>query len=345
MEKVKNFFRKVGTFCKNTALKVGSFCKSTFLKVKGLAVVHKVAAIAIAAGSVAAITLAVVLPVSISAANRKKAEQTQEPEHVHVFANEWSKNSENHWHAATCGHDVKGSEGAHEYGEWTYVDENNHEKVCSVCGYKIEEKHEWNAWHLDPSNEAKEIRECSVCGYVQEKDHVHNFSFKDFVWTETPGAYTAQARFVCDAHEVYDLHDAAITKLSHTDADCENDGANTWKAEYDKYSDTKVEVIAASGHSIDDYGFCTNCDEYKGTELPDPDMPTEFSKPAGKYFYRFNIDSHYKYKKIHTNILASEFHFYAKYSEELKDENEHLEIDKKDVFYGTEKGIKDARTR
>ena len=37
--------------------------------------------------------------------------------------------------------------------------------------------------------------------------------------------------------------------------------------------------------------------------------------------------------------------FYTKFSEELKDENEHLEIDKKDVFYGTEKGIKDARTR
>lgn len=286
MEKVKNFFRKVGTFCKNTALKVGSFCKSTFLKVKGWALAHKIAAIAIAAGSVVAITLAIVLPVSISAANRNKSQQEPaEPEHVHVFANEWSKNSENHWHAATCGHDVKGDQAAHTFGAWTVV------------------------------SEEKEQRTCTVCGYVQEKDHVHNFSFQDFVWTETPGAYTAKARYVCDAHEIYDLHDAAVTKLSHTDADCENDGANTWKAEYDKYSDTKVEVIAASGHSIDDYGFCTNCDEYKGTELPDPDMVTEFSKPAGKYFYRFNIDSHYKYKKIHTNILASEFHFYAKYSE------------------------------
>ena len=37
--------------------------------------------------------------------------------------------------------------------------------------------------------------------------------------------------------------------------------------------------------------------------------------------------------------------FYTKFSEEIKEKDEHVEIDGKDVFYGTEKGIKDARTK
>ena len=37
--------------------------------------------------------------------------------------------------------------------------------------------------------------------------------------------------------------------------------------------------------------------------------------------------------------------FYTKFKEELKEKEEHIEIDGKDVFHGTEKGIKDARTR
>ena len=37
--------------------------------------------------------------------------------------------------------------------------------------------------------------------------------------------------------------------------------------------------------------------------------------------------------------------FYTKYSEESHDKDFYLELDKKDVFYGTEKGIKDARNK
>ena len=38
------------------------------------------------------------------------------PEHVHTFSTEWTSDETNHWHAATCGHDVKDGESAHTFG-------------------------------------------------------------------------------------------------------------------------------------------------------------------------------------------------------------------------------------
>ena len=48
------------------------------------------------------------------------------PEHVHTFSTEWTSDETNHWHAATCGHDVKDGEGAHTFGN---------DGMCSVCDY------------------------------------------------------------------------------------------------------------------------------------------------------------------------------------------------------------------
>ena len=61
--------------------------------------------------------------------------------HIHTFSTEWSKNVTSHWHASTCGHDVKDSEANHTYGEWIVVTEStesekgHQKKTCSVCGY------------------------------------------------------------------------------------------------------------------------------------------------------------------------------------------------------------------
>lgn len=35
--------------------------------------------------------------------------------HEHTFASFWVTNDEYHWHPSTCGHDVKGDEGRHEF--------------------------------------------------------------------------------------------------------------------------------------------------------------------------------------------------------------------------------------
>ena len=65
--------------------------------------------------------------------------------HTHTFATGWEHDSNTHWHAATCGHNVKGNEGAHSYGEWSTVTPASEtangvkRKTCTVCGYYVDE--------------------------------------------------------------------------------------------------------------------------------------------------------------------------------------------------------------
>ena len=69
------------------------------------------------------------------------------PVHTHTFDNSrWEKNETSHWHPATCGHDVKGSEGAHEFSDWgvvtpaTTTSEGLEARTCRICSYKEERK-------------------------------------------------------------------------------------------------------------------------------------------------------------------------------------------------------------
>ena len=60
---------------------------------------------------------------------------TPEPTHEHTYANEWSKNETKHWHAATCGDDVKKDEADHTWNDG--VETTNGTKfTCTVCGYE-----------------------------------------------------------------------------------------------------------------------------------------------------------------------------------------------------------------
>ena len=81
--------------------------------------------------------------------------------------------------------------------------------------------------------------------------HVHQMVFDSFVWTETPGAYTAKAKYVCSANDGQEeLHDANVSLLSTTAPSCEEDGANVWKAVYEGNEGTKTEVLANLGGHI-----------------------------------------------------------------------------------------------
>lgn len=52
-----------------------------------------------------------------------------EPEHVHTFSSDWSFSETEHWHAATCEHDVKDSLGNHVDTDANFI--------CDVCGYEL----------------------------------------------------------------------------------------------------------------------------------------------------------------------------------------------------------------
>ncbi len=63
--------------------------------------------------------------------------------HEHTFAEEWSSDETNHWHAATCEHNEEKSELAeHRFGDWiervvpTEYTEGWQERFCIECGYR-----------------------------------------------------------------------------------------------------------------------------------------------------------------------------------------------------------------
>ncbi len=99
--------------------------------------------------------------------------------HTHSYAEEWTNDENEHWHAPTCGHTVEGSEkGAHNDGD--------EDGKCDVCGYAPEHFHtfeeEWTSdktghWHRATCDHAdqkdafgghtgyEETGLCEVCGY------------------------------------------------------------------------------------------------------------------------------------------------------------------------------------
>ena len=66
--------------------------------------------------------------------------------HTHKFASEWTKDETNHWHAATCGHEVTEGKTAHTFGDWittkeaTCTEEGSKTGVCEICKKEVTEK-------------------------------------------------------------------------------------------------------------------------------------------------------------------------------------------------------------
>jgi hypothetical protein len=114
--------------------------------------------------------------------------------HTHKFAEEWSKDENNHWHESTCGHDVKDGEAAHTFGEWTETlaatcgDKGSKERECTVCGYKETAEIEATGAHEMEDSEWENVeeatddtpavigRKCSVCDQVVETKTLKSLS-------------------------------------------------------------------------------------------------------------------------------------------------------------------------
>ena len=72
--------------------------------------------------------------------NRTKTEPVGKDQNAHAYSTEWSKDATNHWHAASCGHNVVKDEAAHEWNDGevttqpTYYEEGVKTYTCTVCG-------------------------------------------------------------------------------------------------------------------------------------------------------------------------------------------------------------------
>ena len=138
----------------------------------------------------------------------------------------------------------------------------------------------------------------------------HDYQFVEFVWTETPESFTAQAKYVCshDATHV-ELHDAEITNAVTTEPGCETTGVRTYTASYDGHTDTKTDAITPINHDWQvayqwsaDYSTCTasavckNDSSHKLTETVDSvytvvTPATEISEGLGKYTATFTKEA------------------------------------------------------
>ena len=83
--------------------------------------------------------------------------------HTHTYSNAWSSDDTHHWHAATCGHDVKDSYAEHTFGAWvtdteaSCTTDGSKHHVCSVCGKSVSET-------IPATGHTYVNHICSVCG-------------------------------------------------------------------------------------------------------------------------------------------------------------------------------------
>jgi len=135
-------------------------------------------------------------------------EVIEKMEHKHKFAEAWTKDETNHWHAATCGHTTEVSgKAAHSFGDWTITKEpteeaeGSREKSCTVCEYtvpevieKLEHKHKFATdWTKDETHHWY----AATCEHTDEKSGFAEHSFGEYVsnndaTTEADGTKTRE---------------------------------------------------------------------------------------------------------------------------------------------------------
>ena len=162
--------------------------------------------------------------------------------HEHTFAEEWSSDETNHWHAATCEHkdEVINFE-EHSFGDWTITKEPTEEaegareKSCTVCEYtvpevieKLEHTHKFESeWTYDETNHWHEAT-CG-CSDVELQKTAHTFG--DWITTKEPTeeAEGSQER-VCDVCKYKETAEIAQLKHKHVAGESwKNDDKNHWK--------------------------------------------------------------------------------------------------------------------
>ena len=198
--------------------------------------------------------------------------------HVHTFAEEWTSDANEHWHAATCEHaeEVSGKT-AHTFGEWTVTkaatctEKGSRKHTCSVCKYEATEDlsvkgHAYSEnWTSDETNHWH----ASTCGHTTEVSGKATHSFGE--WTVTKEA-TEEAEgskerscSVCGYTAT-----EAIDKLTHTHTFAEewtSDGTNHWHAATCEHAE---EVSDKTEHTFSDWNVtkeasCTEKGEKKAT--------------------------------------------------------------------------------
>lgn len=142
---------------------------------------HKLLCIVLACVVVVGITCAIVLPIALK--------------HEHTYSEEWSSDENNHWHKATCNHDVKNDESAHTFDDGLVTTEPTETQngvktfTCTVCGYKknvsmnkLDHTHKFDdTWQKDETHHWHK----ATCEHSDEKKNYEEHNFSNWV-VKTP---------------------------------------------------------------------------------------------------------------------------------------------------------------
>lgn len=116
--------------------------------------------------------------------SRTKTEPIPKLGHTHTYSDTWSSDETGHWHEATCGHDVKGSAGEHDFGEpavtpSTCTQAGSEVSVCRICQYEkkvtlplSEHAFDGGDWESDENSHWKI---CTVCHTAKSEEAAHTW--------------------------------------------------------------------------------------------------------------------------------------------------------------------------
>ena len=226
--------------------------------------------------------------------NAEKTEKIDKLSHTHTYSDDWTSDENGHWHAATCGHDVKSGEAEHDFGEPTVTpstctQHGSEEYICRTCGYKktvtldLAEHSFDGEWQKDENNHWKV---CTVCS--TEKSEVTAHSWNDGEITKQPTENEAGVR----------LYTCTVCKATKTEPIAPLDHTHDWSSEWSKddtyhwhdclnncgekkdnaahiWNDGTVTKQPAADAEGEKTFECTVCGKTKTETLPPKDEPSD----------------------------------------------------------------------
>ena len=223
--------------------------------------------------------------------------ETSEPAHVHTYSDAWSKDNNEHWHTATCGHNVEKDRAAHTMSDNGY---------CSVCGldmmdsvfFELDQytgESVYQTDHMDLG--ANEILRYRISGVTSG----HAYELEDHDPTDLPQAVTAytivngvKTPAVLDGKTALNFGTGAEERLYFIlDASKLSNREGVWFKIVERHLPT-VNPLPTSKTYL---GFCSACGAYIGQKANLKANIAPTIKKGGYAYYRVELtsgeDTHY----------------------------------------------------
>ena len=231
--------------------------------------------------------------------------------HTHTFADGWSHDETNHWHASTCGHDAKSDQAAHTPNEHGF---------CSVCGLYLGDQKALNSEFLVtasgtyyftvPYSVGNHYYFCLEDNETQSVDELRAYIKVNGELVEQAHADDA----MCDDDGLLAEHYPTLLYVTDPSDDL------LLYVEIDEASNAGLSfnMTVSDEHLYNNVNLCVGGDHYDGL---DKDLNTQIN--LGEFngehyimgtddtaYFRFNCYASHSYKLARNNVNANEVTFY-----------------------------------